>query len=246
MDIKTRLISFFSSKGGVGKSVMALNTAIVLSQKLKKKVLLVDADFEFGDICTLVDQHEAKNIMDMIDDNQYKSHQDILPYLYGYNENMKILFAPKKPESNELINEQMLKKIIDQEMGYYDYIIFDLAINFTEKSLYILDHSDYILYMTTMDFLALKNTKVGLDLMKNLSYTEDKVKLVLNGVNKLYGINLADVRDAFTQKIFAKIPEDIMRMRRSVNLGKPLATSYRQSRITKSIEKMCKDIIKLG
>lgn len=245
MDTNAKVISFFSSKGGAGTSVIALNTAILMSQKLKKKVLLIDADFEFGDIAAMVDEHDAKTIIDMVDNNHYKDYGEVSNYLYSYNDTMDILFAPRKPEASEFINEQMLKKILDASRGFYDYIIYDLGINFSDKTLFILDHSDLILYLTTMDFLSLKNTKVGLNLMHNLSYTEDKVKLVVNGVNSKHGINLSDVNEAFTEKIFAKIPEDIVQMRRAVNAGKPIAIYKKNSKVVRTLLKLCKDIERL-
>lgn len=246
MDTNTRIVSFFSSKGGTGTSVMALNTAILMSQRLKKKVLLVDADFEFGDIAAMVDEHDSKTIIDMVDNNHYKDYNEVSNYLFSYTDTMDIMFAPRKPEASEFINEQMLKKFLEATRGHYEYIFFDLGINFSDKTLFILDHSDMILYLTTMDFLALKNTKVGLNLMHNLSYTDDKVKLVVNGVNNKHGISMSDVNDAFAEKVFARIPEDTAQMRKAINIGKPIAVYKKNSKVVKALLKLCKDLERLG
>ncbi len=46
----SRVFAFFSSKGGVGKSVIATNLAMTLSKMTKDKVALLDFDLQFGDI----------------------------------------------------------------------------------------------------------------------------------------------------------------------------------------------------
>jgi len=55
-----KTITFFSSKGGVGKSVLALNSAVTLSREYHKKTLLIDLDLQFGDISMLVNQYAKK------------------------------------------------------------------------------------------------------------------------------------------------------------------------------------------
>jgi len=50
---KTRRIAITSGKGGVGKSNFSLNLAIALT-KLKKKVLLIDADISLGNLDILL------------------------------------------------------------------------------------------------------------------------------------------------------------------------------------------------
>ena len=71
-----KTIAFFSSKGGVGKSVLAVNTAIVLSKESDKKVLLMDMDLQFGDISMMVNKYNEKTILDAVEDGQIDSYEN--------------------------------------------------------------------------------------------------------------------------------------------------------------------------
>jgi pilus assembly protein CpaE len=238
----SRVISFFSSKGGVGKSILALNSAIVLSKEENKKILLIDMDLQFGDISMLVNQYNKKTILDAIDDGQIDSYENIKPYLFKYNDNFDILFAPGKPEAAEYIVKETVEKIMNCVNKQYDVIVVDTGINFNDNTLYILDMAQKIILVSTMEIVALKNTKLGLKVMESLGYDKDKVKLVINRFNSSYGITKKEVEEAFKDGIFATIPDEEKVVTTSVNKGIPVCEDkkYFKLKIGKAIQEMCK------
>ncbi len=239
-----KIITFFSSKGGVGKSVLSLNSAVTLSKMHHKKTLLIDLDLQFGDISMLVNQYAQKTILDVIEDGQLESYENIKPYLYGFSENLHILFAPTKPEAAEYIGKDSIEKIIKILIKQYDVIIIDTGINFNDSTLYILDISEIVLFVATMEIVALKNTKLGLGVMKSLGYDKNKVKLIINNFTTKFGINKAEAEGAFKDGVYAMIPEDQNTVSISVNKGSPFCDSakYDKLKIGKAIAIMCKDL----
>lgn len=239
---ESKVIAFFSSKGGVGKSVLALNTAIVLSKEDNKKVLLIDMDLQFGDISMLVNQYNQKTMLDAVDDGQIDTYENIKPYLYKYHDKFDVLFAPGKPEAAEYIVKDTIEKIMNSVKNQYDVIIVDTGINFSDTTLYILDMAQKILMVSTMEIVALKNTKLGLRVMESLGYDKDKVKLVINRLNPNYGINKKEVEEAFRDGIFKYIPDEEKTVTTSVNKGLPLCDDkkYFKLKIGKAIQEMCK------
>lgn len=241
------VIAFFSSKGGVGKSILSLNTAIVLSKETDKKVLLIDMDLQFGDIAMLVNQYNQKNILNAVEDGQIDSYENIKPYLYNYNDNFDILFAPEKPEAAEYIAKETVEKIMKAIKNHYDVIIVDTGINFNDNTLYILDMAQKIIMVSTMEIVSLKNTKLGLRVMNSLGYDKDKVKLVINKFNSSYGISKKEIEETFKDGIFSFIPDEEKNVAISVNKGLPVCSGdkYYKLKIGKAIELMCKDLIKI-
>ena len=133
-------------------------------------------------LCWLI-KYNQKTILDAIDDGQIDSYENIKPYLYKYNDNFDMLFAPEKPEAAEYIGKETVEKIMKIVKKQYDVIIVDTGINFNDNTLYILDMAEKILMVSTMEIVALKNTKLGLRVMESLGYDKDKVKLVINRFN---------------------------------------------------------------
>lgn len=240
-----RIISFFSSKGGVGKSVLALNSAVVLGKEKNIKVLLVDMDLQFGDISILVNKYNEKNILDAVDEGQIDSYEGVKPYLYKYNDNLDMLFAPGKPEAAEYIVKETIEKLMESFKSEYDLILIDTGVNFNDNTLYLLDISEKVIFVSTMEIVALKNTKLGLRVMESLGYEKDKVKLVINRFNTNYGISKKEAEEAFKDGISAEIPDDEKTVITSINKGRPFCEESRinKTKISKAVEVMCKDLM---
>src|SRR5258707_3485441 len=62
-----KIITFFSPKGGVGRTTIATNLAVALHQLTGKPVVLVDGSLPFGDIAVILNMSpKAKTIADLI------------------------------------------------------------------------------------------------------------------------------------------------------------------------------------
>jgi pilus assembly protein CpaF len=172
-----KTIAFFSSKGGVGKSVLAVNTAIVLSKESDKKVLLMDMDLQFGDISMMVNKYNEKTILDAVEDGQIDSYENIKPYLYKYNDNLDIFFAPQKPEAAEYITKEAIEKIMKDVRKEYDVIVVDTGINFNEIS----EHNQEL--KQKIDYIVTKHIE-----MESLNMTNNhKKKIKEELLNEIIG-----------------------------------------------------------
>ena len=73
-----KIISISSVKGGVGKTTMAINLAGIY-YTMKKKVLIIDADFYSGGVSAWLDLRNKKDIfmlIDSISNNRYSNIKD--------------------------------------------------------------------------------------------------------------------------------------------------------------------------
>ena len=243
---EAKIIAFYSSKGGVGKSVIATNSAIIFSKEIAKKTLLLDLDLQFGDISMLVNQYNKKTLLDIVEDGQMESYENIKPYIFPYNDNLDIIFAPRKPEAAEYIGKDSVEKLLKILRNYYEVILIDTGVNFNDTTLHVLDISQIILFVSTMEIVALKNTKLGFGVMLSLGYEKDKVKLIINRFNPNYGINKTDVESAFKGNIIAMIPENDKTVCVSVNKGQPFCdnSKYSKDKIGKAFKTLCQELEK--
>ena len=62
------VITVFSTKGGVGKTTVAVNTAIGLAQKTGKRVAVMDLDLQFGDVGLMLDIESTRTISNIVED----------------------------------------------------------------------------------------------------------------------------------------------------------------------------------
>jgi len=243
--LQTKVISVFSTKGGVGKTTIATNLAVAISASTNKKVALLDFDLQFGDVAISLNLYVKNTITELIKDISNLEYENDLieEYMLTHYSGVKVLAAPIKPENAEYVNAEHIKKIIAILKGRYDYIIIDTAQGFDDTVITALDESDTILYVSALDLPSIKNTKNGLEVMKTLNYSSEKVRVVVNKSNEGFGIKHLDFKAALNVDLWAIIPDDLASVTISVNNGHPLVSHKKSSPVSKKIYKLAQTIV---
>ena len=66
-----RLITVFSTKGGVGKTCVAINVAAAMAKRSTEPVVLVDGDLQFGDVSVMLGLPPQNTVLDAAAAVQY-------------------------------------------------------------------------------------------------------------------------------------------------------------------------------
>lgn len=239
-----KIATFYSAKGGVGKSFLALNMAILLNQKFNQKVALVDLDLRFGDIALMVNKHNETTLKELVEDNSMASFEDIEPFTHTLEGGVDLIFAPQNPEAAEDITKDHVTKLLKLLRKRYDWIFIDTAVNFDEITLVALDLSDRLLMVSNQEVAGIKNTKVALNVMKNLDYDVSKIKILINMSEEKYGVKSTSVKKAFDYDVIGFIPETPKYVRVAANTGVPIA--FTKNSVVKNLVKICETLIKEG
>ena len=113
-------------------------------------------------------------------------------------------------------------------------MIIDVPANFQDVVLTSLDNSEKILVVSTLDLPAIKNIRVGLNLMENLRYKE-KIQVILNKANEQYGVNCSEFEETVGYPVWVIIPEDSNTVITSANKGIPFVMSRVDTRVARSV-----------
>ncbi len=116
-----KIVSIVSGKGGVGKTVLAYNIALDLSQN-GSRVLLIDADFFFGNL------HILANVCPVDGLNGFISGDAVLnEAVTKINSNLDLLASIGENlfDSNDTENSQIIIKNIIGQCSRYDFVIVD-------------------------------------------------------------------------------------------------------------------------
>ena len=239
-----RIIGIFSTKGGVGKTTISLNLAVDLAQRTKKKIVLFDLDLQFGDVALMANIEPERTIADLMEETASLDHNVLKNLLTQYMPNLMILASPPRPEYSEYVSGDLVREILGYLKQTYDYVIIDMASNFSDPTLAALDLADEILMVSSMDIVSVKNVKIGLEIMKSLEYEDDKVKILVNMANPKLGISYADLERIFEKKIIYKIVESKKALIKASNKGKAYVGNNRLGKINKAFASLTKGIMK--
>ena len=235
------VLSVYGPKSGVGKTCFGCNLAVLLA-KNKKKVALLDFDFQYGDAGMFLGIETDRTIDKLLEEHEKPSAEIIRKYLQIHTSGVNYLAAPSSPEALEDISYSQTEKIISSMRPYFDYIIVDLNERIDEMALSCIDSSNYIYYMTGMDIAMLKNAKKGLLIMESVA-SADKIRLLVRG-DSAGGIKMDDVSKVLRMPVYGNFPEERKETVEALNHGIPLVTYDSSCRFSKELRRIVRDMMK--
>jgi pilus assembly protein CpaE len=230
-----RIISVFSPKGGVGRTTLAVNLAVAMASELHKSVALMDASFQFGDVGVLLNMNpKNKSISDVLADVTNGDVDAVDAILVSHTTGIKVLLAPPSPEMAELITPDHVRKLVKRLAETHEFVVVDCWPLFQDPTLGLLDQSDLILVLLTLEITNIKNIRLFLGLAEQLGYS-DKIRLVLNRADSAYGIRVSDIEHSIGRKVDHTVVSDGRTVVYALNRGVPFVWSNKQAQVSQDV-----------
>ena len=214
-----RTMTFWSTKGGVGKTWLAVEAAVALGVLCDRRVLLIDADMNCGDIATVLKLKPNKNIVGLA--TTFAANRNTLTQLMvqqhvtPWKGNLSVLVGAyaMKIAGADVINGPQGALFADQlvntinTMGY-DFVVWDLGQSFHHPlHLIPLQRSDLNLIVVTPERTTLLEMKLSLpDLVHDVEITPDRFRLVINRWSDEMGVSGREIVEHLGLPEFARIP----------------------------------------
>lgn len=234
-----KVVSVFSTKGGVGKTVIASNLGVALAGQLGLRTVLLDLDLQFGDTGIMLQLKPERTIYDAVQSFDRLDAAMLKGFLTHHKSGLDVLLAPLRPEDAESVTATRLARIIALLREFADIVVIDTPAAFDDIVLTAIDKSDEVYAVATMDVASIKNTRISLQKLRQLGYSKDLVKLVLNRADSKVWLELPEVERAMEGELVAKIPSDRL-VPRSVNKGNPVVIEAPKSAVAKSLLDMAR------
>ena len=216
-----KIVSIFSSKGGVGCSTIAVNLAIALQQNNAIKVAVVDTSLQFGDIGVLLNLYASRTIADLASNADELDNELISDVFIPHSSGIKALLAPPRPEVADTVTPSLVGDVLEKLRTMFDIIIVDTASVLDDVVLNVLDLSDKIMIVTTPEIPAIKDAKLFLEVTEALEYERGRIMFVLNKADKRINIRAEDIEANIKYPIQGQLPLDERAVTTAVNQGVP-------------------------
>jgi pilus assembly protein CpaE len=230
------VVAVFSPKGGVGRTTIAVNLAVVATTELNKKVVLVDGSFQFGDVAVLLNLNpKDKSMFELVSDLEAGGDIEAVDtYTVTHSSGLHVILSPPSPEMADVITPAGVKRVVEALRQRYELVVIDCAAWFNDTTLGILDLADIVLTVLTLEITSIKNIRLFLEVAEKLGY-EDKVRLVLNRADTTLGIRVADVEHSIGRKVDNTIVSDGRAVVYALNRGVPFVLSNREAQVSQDV-----------
>ncbi len=238
-----RVTTVFSTKGGSGKSVLAVNLAVVLAEQSEGPVCLVDADLQFGDVAVMMKLAPVHTVVDAVTNIEHLD-TSLLESLLATHEpsGLRILPAPLEPAFADQIGANDMIKMVTILRRFCSHVVIDTPAYLNDVVLGLVEESDDVLLVAGMDIPNIKNVKIGLQTLRLLNTPMEKLRLVLNRANSKVKLDIGGVERTLQVSAEALVPSDVV-VPQSVNKGVPFVLSHPKSGVAKSIRALAESLV---
>ncbi len=234
---KTRgaLLSIFSSKGGVGATSTAANLAVALARQSGGTTVLVDMSFQFGDLGLMFNQPPRYSLPDALE-NGSLDESKLRSIISEHESGVNLVTVAASPDIAEDITRQHVVEFFGALSNMFDYVVVDIGRHLDDRTVEVLELSDVILLLSTLDVPSIRNVSKYLDMFSRLELDEKKVHLLLNRHNKKGRLSVKDMEKALKRHVFWTIPNDFEPMSLGIDEGTPAILEASRSKLAQSFK----------
>ncbi len=257
-DTSAELIAFFSPKGGVGTTTLAVNVAVLLAgggptpstavsgtpALPASRVLLVDLDLQFGQVATHLNVTPRYDIAGLASDEQAMADAELArSYLTTHESGLAVLAAPARPEADFRVTLDQLQRIVDVLRPSFDHIVVDLGSRLDPRALWVLEQSDAHVFVLFPEIAALRSMSLLLAFLAETTPLQARTHVIVNHVFPKELLKTRDVESLLRTKPTAEIPYTEVEMIRSVNEGVPLVMARPGSPASLALRRVAQAVI---
>lgn len=228
------IVTVFGAKGGIGKSTVSTNLAVAMAQQHADSVVVVDLDNGFGDITGMLDVKPEKTLFDLVRDIDKVEGDDLPKYLVKHElSGLHVLAAPSVLEWRQVSADQV-RRVVELLAKHFDKVVLDTSGTLNEVSEMTIEIATMVLWVTTSEFASVRDTIEALRALKTLSYSQERIRIVMNGISPDDGVRPSIVQEALQRDVFWQIPYD-KKVRQGTHLGQPIIITAPNSVAAKSL-----------
>lgn len=233
------LVTVFSTKGGVGKSLVATNLAAALTD-LGHRVCVVDLDVNGGDVSLMLQLSPAHTLADLAGIAADLDASGVQSLLVEDRSGLAVLAAPihlgtPVPAEPTAAVLQILKQL-------FDIVVVDTSGTFDDFSLSALDHTDLLLLVGTLDVPALKSLKLATGTLDLLNVPRSRWRILLNRADPKVGLSV----DEFAETLGLPVATSLASSRdvlTAVNRGELLVRTQRTHPFSKAVVGLARSVV---
>lgn len=204
-----KIYTFLGVKGGVGATTLAVNFAGVLAQR-KSRVVLLDFDWNANDCAmhlgaapqyTLNEVGENLSRMDQALFEGFVTRDPLGFFLVG---------PPDSLEHRAYFTEPMFRDFANFLVEKYESVVIDAGRSLSDEiTLAALQSSSMVFLVMNQEYPAIRNAQRYISALVRLGFSQDQLKIVVNGYQKRTNPNIASleqIQQTLNQQVFYGIP----------------------------------------
>lgn len=238
-----RLVAVYSTKGGVGKTCIAINVAVAMAKRSAEPVVLVDGDLQYGDVAVMLGLPPQHTVLDAAAAAQYGDMELVQQLTSRHHQSgVLVLPAPIEPMATDAMLPGEMVNICAALQQTAGHVIIDLPAQQNDYVLALLEAADDVLLVGSMDIPSIKNLKIGMQALDLHQVAGSKIRLVLNHANAKVKLDVREVEKVLGLSAEFPVPDDLA-VPISVNAGVPVLLDEPKAPVSRALDRIAQALV---
>ena len=233
------LITITGTAGGVGATMLATNLAAELATIAQGRVTIVDLDYRFGQVATLLDVEPKYTLADLCSTPEQLEAQVIDRALVRHGSGLYVLSRPSSLAQADAITAASCVSLLSSLLQFNEYVIADGPTRADPNGRSVLDISDVNLLLVQLVVPTVRNAARICGQLRDDGFDSARTKLVCNRIGRDSGaLTVDDLSETLDLPVFATIPNDWPTVSAAINLGETFQSYSPKSAVRTAIQEI--------
>ncbi|HEX6548151.1 MAG TPA: PAS domain-containing protein [Candidatus Dormibacteraeota bacterium] len=174
-------VAIYSTKGGAGRTTIAVNLASELAAQRPGEVLLIDLALPYNHAALLANVVPTTCLARLQGLDSWAVPGALRSAMVGHPDGFLILPGALRPEESELITADLVATAIQTLAPQFTHLVFDLGIGLTDATIAVLERAHRLLVVTTPELATMHDTRTFMELVTGvLQLPSSAIDVVLN------------------------------------------------------------------
>lgn len=233
------VISLFAPKGGVGKTMIAVNLAVALREQTGDSVCLLDADVGVGNVAAAMSAPYRGGLADLADSQPEEWTSAAFEQTVTTHQatGVRILNWGTEPGESTRIGTDLLVAAVRWARTHHAWVIIDCHPSYDDRTMAMLAASREIFLVVTPEVGPLRNSAQFLSLAREVGLG-DIVKVIVNRAN--HGVALDDIAKTLGVRVSATVVSNGPKAIAAANEGTPLIIKFPREQISTDLHNVAR------
>jgi pilus assembly protein CpaE len=222
-EIRRRVITVLSPKGGTGKTTLSTNLAVGLARAQVGPVVIVDLDIQFGDVSGALGLEPEHTLADAARTFGLTS-TTLKMLLTPHHTGVHVLAPPTELSEADEITGDHLKRIFGLLVEEFPWIVVDTSAGIDEAAIVAMEFATDLLFVGSTDVPAVRAVRRQIQALDQIGITQPTRHLVLNRASARVGLEAEDIANTVGLPVSHQIPSS-RQVPISTNQGVPILES---------------------
>jgi len=234
-----KLITVMGTAGGVGATTLTANLGVELAGLTDRGVTVVDLDYRYGQVATLLDVEPTYTLADLCASPEQLESQVVTRALTKHLTGVQVLSRPSNFVEADGITAPACVGVLSTLLQMNEHVVTDGPSRFDSGAQSLLALSDVNLLVVQLLIPCVRNALRILDTLRHTGYNLDRMRLICNRMGRDSGhLTVENVSETLNLPVFATIPDDWGTVSGAINLGEPLKIYGPKSKVRLAIQEI--------